>query len=112
VRLEGLRKMKNPVTSSGIEPATFRLVALCLNQLCYLVAPGKSVGLIILISSFLDRRREDSGGQHYDYLALYLVTNVFFICSKYFNFPIIIIYPYVMFSLHFEGETSAHSPRV
>jgi hypothetical protein len=26
VRLEGLDQMKNPVTSSGIEPATFRLV--------------------------------------------------------------------------------------
>jgi hypothetical protein len=27
VRLEGLYQSKNPVTSSGIEPATFRLVA-------------------------------------------------------------------------------------
>jgi hypothetical protein len=25
-RLEGLGRLKNPVTSSGIEPATFRLV--------------------------------------------------------------------------------------
>jgi hypothetical protein len=29
VRLEGLGQLKNPVTSSGIEPATFRLVAYC-----------------------------------------------------------------------------------
>jgi hypothetical protein len=35
VRLEGLGQMKNPVTSSGIEPATFRLVAYWLNQLRY-----------------------------------------------------------------------------
>jgi hypothetical protein len=27
VRLEGLGQFKNPMTSSGIEPATFRLVA-------------------------------------------------------------------------------------
>jgi hypothetical protein len=27
VRLEGLGQLKNPVTSSGIEPATFRLVS-------------------------------------------------------------------------------------
>jgi hypothetical protein len=37
VRLDGLGQLKNPVTSSGIEPATFRLVALSLNQLRYRV---------------------------------------------------------------------------
>jgi hypothetical protein len=33
VRLEGLDQLNNPVTSSEIEPATFRLVAYRLNQL-------------------------------------------------------------------------------
>jgi hypothetical protein len=37
VRLEGLGQLKNPMTSSGIEPATFRLVAQCPNQLRYLM---------------------------------------------------------------------------
>jgi hypothetical protein len=35
VQLEGLSQLKNPVTSLGIELATFRLVAECLNQLRY-----------------------------------------------------------------------------
>jgi hypothetical protein len=35
VRLEGLGQLKYPVPSSGIESATFRLVAQCLNQLRY-----------------------------------------------------------------------------
>jgi hypothetical protein len=35
--LEGLGQLKNPMTSPGIEPATFWLVAQCLNQLRYRV---------------------------------------------------------------------------
>jgi hypothetical protein len=34
VLLEGLGQLKNPMTS-GIELATFRLVAQCLNPLCF-----------------------------------------------------------------------------
>jgi hypothetical protein len=37
--LEGLGQLKNPVTSSGIKPATFQLVARCLNQLRYRLPP-------------------------------------------------------------------------
>jgi hypothetical protein len=36
VRLEGLYKLKNPMTSQGIESATFQLVAQCLNKLRFL----------------------------------------------------------------------------
>jgi hypothetical protein len=39
VRLEGLGKLKNQMISSGIETATFQLVAQCLNQLRYRVHP-------------------------------------------------------------------------
>jgi hypothetical protein len=43
VRMEELDQLKNPVTSSGTEPATFRLVAECLNQLRYRVPPSFKV---------------------------------------------------------------------
>jgi hypothetical protein len=39
VRLEGLVQLKNPMTSSGIDPVTFRLVAQCLSQLRYRLFP-------------------------------------------------------------------------
>jgi hypothetical protein len=45
VQLEGLGQLKNPVILSEIEPATFRLVAWCLNQLRYRVPPISIVTL-------------------------------------------------------------------
>jgi hypothetical protein len=40
VWLERLGQLKNPVTSSRIEPAISRLLAQCLNQLRYSVSPS------------------------------------------------------------------------
>jgi hypothetical protein len=37
MRLEGLGKLKKKSTPSGLEPATFRIVAQCVNQLRYRV---------------------------------------------------------------------------
>jgi hypothetical protein len=42
VRLQGLGQLKNPIDSSRIEPATFRLVAWSLDQLRYRVSHSGS----------------------------------------------------------------------
>jgi hypothetical protein len=39
VQLEGLGKLEDLLTSSGLEPATFRFLAYCLNQPRYRVSP-------------------------------------------------------------------------
>jgi hypothetical protein len=46
MRPEGLDQLKNPLTSSRIEPATFQLVAHCLNQLRYRVTQVRKKGKI------------------------------------------------------------------
>jgi hypothetical protein len=49
VRLEGLVQLRNPLTSSGIEPATFRLVVYCHNQLRYHVSVVYSICSAVVI---------------------------------------------------------------
>jgi hypothetical protein len=46
LRLKGSGKLKNSLTSSSLEPATFRLVAECLNELRYRVP---SILLLLLL---------------------------------------------------------------
>jgi hypothetical protein len=53
VTLEGLGQLKNAVTSSGIKFATFRLVALCLNQLRYRVPSPDILYIKIWLFCFL-----------------------------------------------------------
>jgi hypothetical protein len=54
VRLEGLVQLKNSMASSGIEPATFQLVAECLNKLRYRVPPFSQYRSIISLNG-IDR---------------------------------------------------------
>jgi hypothetical protein len=64
VRLEGSGKFKNPMTSSGIEPETFRLVAQRLNQLRYRVPLNLSFVTFTkdLLAAVIDRFCPLSGG--------------------------------------------------
>jgi hypothetical protein len=55
VRLEELHQLKHLMTSSGIEPAIFRLVAYCLNQVRYRV-PHLSIHK--LLKNAFNRRNE------------------------------------------------------
>jgi hypothetical protein len=59
VRLEGLGQLKNSMTSSGIEPVAFRLVALYLNKLHYSV-PTKLLVLLSFLSHYLPVHEMDS----------------------------------------------------
>jgi hypothetical protein len=45
VRMEGSGQLKNSMTSSGIKPATFQLVAQHLDQLRYRVSQKNQMGL-------------------------------------------------------------------
>jgi hypothetical protein len=61
MRLEGLGKLKKS-TSSGLDPATFRLAAYCLNQLRYCVPPCKLV-FEIVFSLYTDFQKNQEANE-------------------------------------------------
>jgi hypothetical protein len=62
VGLEGLGKLKNPMTAPGIEPVTFQLVTQCLNQLCHHVPLPNIMILLKMLKS-----KDSSGYSGYYY---------------------------------------------
>ena len=69
VGLEGLCQRKIPVTPLGIEPATFQLVAQCLNQLRYRV-PHKLVN-----TGIFPQNNTPTMNQHSDFCLLFDTLN-------------------------------------
>jgi hypothetical protein len=77
VLLEGLGQLKNLMTSSGIESATFRLVAQCLNKLRYSVtlpAPVRNILRSLQYNTYrvsLDRSVGTQSGLYVKHLLLF-----------------------------------------
>jgi hypothetical protein len=68
--MEGLGQMKNPMTSSGIEPTTFRLLSLCLKKLghnyyyyyyYYYILPRLDLGLSTPLPTAANKLEEIRG---------------------------------------------------
>ena len=61
MRLDGLSQWNTPVTPSGIEPATFRLLAQCFNQLRHRVSSQRGMRGINLAKQEACMILEDRG---------------------------------------------------
>jgi hypothetical protein len=63
VRLEVLDQLKNPMSSSRIEAAVFRLVAQCLNQLRYRVPQADKMLVINVVEERVATIYLENGGR-------------------------------------------------
>jgi hypothetical protein len=85
VRLEGLCQLRNPMTL-GIEPATFRPVAQCLNQLRYRVPPAT---MYWYLNCFTFIR---TGGIRNPYVFCNSIQEVY----EFYTKPILTVYAHVL----------------
>jgi hypothetical protein len=76
VRLEGLGQMKNPVNSSGIEPATFRLVA----------KYAHSIKIMAFPFSCISREMEELRGKSIRYEMWLLLSSTSFIYNIFYSY--------------------------